>query len=146
VSDPKVDREAWAAEVTRLIEQEARGNKSAFARMIGIQSIKTVDRWLAQSVNVSEESVRQVARALNLPVTPLLVKVGFLRPSEMPDAAAQLREDDEAITLVEASDAPPSLKRELLEHLRQQRAEHEQQRLAEIRRMLELAERSWRAV
>jgi transcriptional regulator with XRE-family HTH domain len=140
VSEPKVDREAWATVVARLINEEAAGNKSAFARLIGVASVKTVDRWLARSVNVSEESVRQVARALRLPVTDLLVLVGLLHPDDLTARpAAAVGEDEAAIRLIQQSDAPPALKRELIDHLLEQRAQHEQQRLAEAERMLELA-------
>ena len=139
-----MDREAWAREVERLIGEESAGNKSAFARRIGVGSVKTVDRWLAQSVNVSEESVRAVCRALNLPVAPMLVKVGFITEQDLPQQYQPidpLGEDAAAIKLIEDSDAPPSLKRELIEHLLAQRAEHERQRLAEAQRMLELGMR-----
>lgn len=143
VSERKVDRDAWAHEVALLIDQEAKGNKSAFARRVGIPSVRNIDRWLARTVNVSEESVRQVARALNLPVVELLIKVGYYRPGELPDSPAPQRSgDDEARRVIEESNAPPSLKRELLEHLARQRAEHERQRLAEIERMLEVARRA----
>lgn len=143
VSERKVDREAWAREVATLIAEEAGGNKSAFARRVGVSSVKTIDRWLASSVNVSEESVRAVCRALNLPVAPMLVKIGYIRPNELPTAgpAHLLEADERAIAAIEAADLPPSLKRELVEHLRQQQAEHERQRLAEIERMIELARR-----
>ena len=141
VSEPKVDREAWAEVVARLIDEEAAGNKSAFARLIGVASVKTVDRWLARSVNVSEESVRQVARAVRMPVADLLILVGLLHPEDLTARPDSTGEDDAAIRLIEQSDAPPSLKRELIEHLLAQRAEHERQRLAEAERMLALAMR-----
>lgn len=147
VSERKVDRDAWAHEITLLIEQEAKGNKSAFARRAGIASVRNIDRWLAREVNVSEESVRQVARALNLPVLELLIKVGYYRAEELPDIPTPqlLAGDEEAERVAALADefgAPPSLKRELLDHLAKQRAEHERQRLAEIERMLEIARRA----
>jgi len=138
VSEPNVDREAWAHEVARLIQEEAGGNKSLFARQVGLRSVKTVDRWLARSVNVSGESVRQVARALQLSVTDLLVKVGLLLPEDLAAPTARPEEDAEAIRIVQESDAPPHLKRQLLAHLAKQRAAHEQQRLAEITSMVEM--------
>lgn len=144
VSERKVDREAWAHEVARLIEVEANGNKSAFCRLTGISSVRNIDRWLARSVNVSEESVRQVARALNIPVVDLLVKVGYYRTEELPDAPSRqvIEGDETAIRFIEESGAPPALKREFLEHLERQKAEHERQRLEEIKRMIDLARRT----
>lgn len=147
VSERKVDRDAWANLLQQLIDQESGGNKAAFARRVGIPSVRSLDRWLARSVNVSEESVRQIARELSLPVVDMLVLAGFYRPDEMSIADQREREhmssgeDADAVRTIEESDAPPSLKRELLEHLRTQRVEHERQRLAEIQRMIELARR-----
>ena len=142
VSERKVDREAWASAVAVLIEQEAGGNKSAFARLLGgTISAKTIERWLNQTVNVSEESVRQVCRTFNIPLADMLVRIGYIRLDEIPVAEpSPLRAADErAIAAIEASDLPPSLKRELLDHLRQQQAFHEKQRLEEIERLLALA-------
>lgn len=139
VSEPTVNREAWAHEIARLIQDEARGNKSEFARLVGVRSVKTVDRWLARTVNVSEESVRQVARALNLPVADLLIKVGLLDPADLtPAAAASPDADAEAIRIIEAAEISPNLKRQLINHLQRQRAEHELQRLAEVQRTIDL--------
>ncbi len=71
----------------------------------------------------------------------LLIKVGYYRAEELPETPTQhlLAGDEEAIRVIEDSDAAPSLKRELLDHLTRQRAEHERQRLAEIERMLGFA-------
>ena len=74
----------------------------------------------------------------------MLVKVGFITEQDLPQQYQPidpLGEDAAAIKLIEDSDAPPSLKRELIEHLLAQRAEHERQRLAEAQRMLELGMR-----
>jgi hypothetical protein len=136
VARAKVDREAWAHEVARLIQEEAKGNKSAFARMVGVASVKTIDRWLARSVDVSEESVRMVARQLNLPIADLLVKVGLLLPEDLQGSGTAIDSDAEAIRVIEEADIPPSLKRQLIKHLREQREEHERQRLAEVQRTL----------
>jgi len=145
VSERKVDREAWAHEIARLIQEEAAGNKSAFARRIGL-GVRSIDRWLAREVNVSEESVRNVCRALNLPPMPMLVRVGYYQQVETgPGPAELLAEDEAALRLIdEADDAeiPPSLKRQLRLHVLEQRALHEQQRLAEVQRMIDLARRA----
>src|SRR5687768_6627020 len=62
VSERRVDRDAWADLVGKLVTGRTRGNKSAFARTVGVTA-RTLDRWLAGEVNVSEASVRAVARA-----------------------------------------------------------------------------------
>lgn len=143
VSERKVDREEWSDEVGRLVEQEAAGNKSAFARLVGV-SVKTVDRWLAGEVNVSQESVQAVCDALNLPAGPMLVKLGLIREQDIPSSGpAQLvAEDQAAIEMIQGADITPALKRELLAHLRDQQGQHERQRLAEIERMIQLARRT----
>ena len=142
VSERKVDREAWARELAALIDQEAGGNKSAFARAVG-SNVRNIDRWLARTVNVSEESVRQLCRALGLPVGPMLVRLGYLRQEEVvaSEAAAAVAEDEAAMALIQKADVPPSLRRQLLAHLEAQRAEHERQRLAEVERLIDMANR-----
>lgn len=131
-----LDREAWAAEIRSLLSAEAGGNLTAFARQVGVER-KTVTRWLGLAVDVSEESVRQVARALGLPVGPLLVKVGLLDQADLSvQSSPSTREDVDAIKAIEASSAQPALKRKLFAHLKDARAQHEQQRFTEIQRML----------
>lgn len=132
--------------LSELIEQETGGNKARFAAILGVDR-RTITRWLDRSSAVSEESVRGVARHLGLPVGDLLVRLGYYTAEDLPAepiAERLLVEDDAAIKLIRESEAPPSLKRELIEHLLAQRAEHERQRLAEAQRMLELATRGRR--
>ena len=132
-----VDREAWAAEVARLIRDEADGNKSEFARMVGLKTVKTVDRWLAGTVAVSPASVAAVARALRLSSLDLYRTVGLLPEAEdLPPVAGRDRQDAQARRIIEEANIPPHLKRELLDHLRQQRDEHERQRLVWIERLV----------
>lgn len=138
-----IDKDAWATLLGELIQQETGGNKAQFAANIRVDR-RTVTRWLGGQVSVSEESVRLVARELGLPVGDLLVRLGYYTAEDLPAEPIAERlvvEDDEAIKLIRDSDAPPSLKRELIEHLLAQRAEHERQRLAEAQRMLELGMR-----
>lgn len=148
VSEPKVDRAAWAREVNSLILLEAGGNKARFARLVGgTISTRTVDRWLDESVNVSADSVRAVCISFGLPVAPMLQKVGYLAAGETTapgaDRVDELAADLAAIqTIQEAKDIPPSLRRQLLAHLREQANEHAKQRLAEVERMIDLARRT----
>lgn len=130
-----VDREAWAAEVRLLIGAEAGGNLSAFARLIGIDR-RSVTRWLGKTVDVSEATVRQVARSLNLPVGDLLTKVGLLDQGDLTSQPPVKSMDSEAVKAIDASDAQPDVKRKLFAHLRDAREQHERQRFTEIQRML----------
>lgn len=87
VTEVGIDRAAWAALVADLIDRETRGKKAAFSRLIGV-STRTLDRWLAQEVDVSEESVRSVARATGHSAMDLLVRVGYYHQHEVPTAAS----------------------------------------------------------
>lgn len=143
VSEPTIDREAWAAEVALLIQSEAAGNKAAFARLVGLKSVRTVDRWLARTVNVSAESVSQVARSLNLPAVDLLAKVGYIHADEaMRELAARIEKDRAAITFVrEQNDIPAYLRREIEAGLVKTIDEQEQALMLQAQRMIELARR-----
>jgi hypothetical protein len=82
VGERKINRDAWAQLVNALVETETRGKKATFARMVGVDP-RTVSRWLASEVDVSEESVREVARRLNRPPMDLLVRVGYYSVGEV---------------------------------------------------------------
>jgi hypothetical protein len=118
--------------------------------MVGLKTTKTVDRWLAGSVDVSQANVLAVCRELGISVLEKLIKAGFMSENEgvVTEYRPLLRPfgDTQAIEMIEAADIPPHLKRQLLEHLRAQQAEHERQRFAEIERMLAIDRRDGRAV
>jgi transcriptional regulator with XRE-family HTH domain len=143
VSEPTIDREAWAAEVALLVQSEAGGNKAAFARLVGLKSVRTVDRWLARTVNVSAESVSQVARALNLSAVDLLGKVGYLQADEsLRQLAADIERDRNAIAFVrEQQDIPAYLRREIEAGLVKTIEEQEQALMVQAQRMVEFARR-----
>ncbi|MGI5178641.1 hypothetical protein ACQEVZ_20125 [Dactylosporangium sp. CA-152071] len=82
MTDRRIDRDAWAELMTALIDSETRGKKAAFSRLIGVNT-RTLDRWLAREVDVSEESVRSVARGTNRSPMELLIKVGYYRQDEV---------------------------------------------------------------
>lgn len=90
----RIDRDAWAKVVRGFVDAASRGNKSAFARRVGMTT-KTIDRWLAGTVDVSEQSVRVVAEALDQNPMDLLVLLGYYRPDEIvaPPARVDARED-----------------------------------------------------
>lgn len=80
----RIDRKAWADEVAAFIRRfdpgsRDPGNKSAFARRVGVTT-KTIDRWLACQNDVSYESVSQIVQRLNIPdreQMELLHRVGY---------------------------------------------------------------------
>lgn len=82
MSPRRVDREAWAKTIRDLVRGVSKGNKSAFARRVGLTT-RTIDRWLAAEVDVSEGSVRQVAERLDISGIELLIAVGYYRPEEL---------------------------------------------------------------
>lgn len=98
MSERKIDRAAWADLVSDLVDRETRGKKAAFSRLIGV-STRTLDRWLAQEVDVSEESVRSVARATNRPAMDLLIRVGYYRQDEAPGPSGEPLDPDVLIIL-----------------------------------------------
>lgn len=140
MADSPVNREAWAAVVQKLLDEEAKGNKSALARMVGVE-YQTIRRWLKAEVDVKEESVRSVARALNLRPMDLLVEVGYYVVGDVTHAAPEQVADEEALQLIDDADVTPSVKRELRKWVMAQRAEHERQRASAIQQMLELNRR-----
>lgn len=127
VAERRIDRAAWAAEVRRLINEEAGGTRARFATLVGI-GYKTVGRWLKEEVDVSEESVRTVARALGVVSADLLLRVGYYSPSDLvtePAATPAEIAADPALREIEDSDFPPHVKarmRARLVELRKQRA------------------------
>jgi hypothetical protein len=128
VSERKIDRAAWAALLVPLILSEAGGNKSKFCRTIGV-STRTLDRWLDMQVDVSEQSVRDVARALNRSAAEFLVRIGYYRHAELNPPATGPEEHDELIDLVLADERLSERdKVEIIEVLMERR-EHARQQL-----------------
>ena len=114
-ASPAVDRAAWSAVVAEVLAAEARGNVAELARRIKVDA-STVRRWMASAVAVSADTVHHVAVTFALPLGPLLVRVGYLRPQDLqtgpgvPDVAAIA----ELVTaLVDRADVPPSVRRDL---------------------------------
>lgn len=138
VPERRIDREAWAKLVAELVNKESAGNKSAFARLIGVKAPQTIDRWLKGIVDVSEVNVRQVARACGLNPAELLVRLGYYAPTEVGigPTPAPSTEDEEAVRLIRSSSLSPAAKRRLLDHVKRQRAEDERRRLEQVTQMI----------
>jgi transcriptional regulator with XRE-family HTH domain len=126
-----------------MLRAEAGGNKTRLADMIGVTS-KTVDRWLKGQVDVSEQSVREVARRLRRDQVRLLVTVGYYEDGELreslppPPPSADDDPDAEAIALIEAADIPRSLQLELIEDLRHEANQDAARRRQSVERALRL--------
>lgn len=105
VAERKINRGAWARLVAALVESETRGKKATFARLVGVDP-RTISRWLNSEVDVSEESVREVARGLHLSPIELLIRVGYYSPNELSilPPPAPPAEVDEVIDLILAAE------------------------------------------
>jgi DNA-binding transcriptional regulator YdaS (Cro superfamily) len=130
MAERRVDRGEWANVLAQLIAEEAAGNKSAFARMAGT-TYRTVVRWLKQEVDVSEDKVREIARALRISPVTLLVRVGYYEHGELERSGPPTPEQiaaDPALKVIEETDFPPRVKarmRQRLFEMRQKRLEAE---------------------
>lgn len=137
MADRPINRQAWADLVQKLVDEEAGGNKSEFGRRVDVQ-YQTIRRWLNAQNDVSEESVRGVARALNLRPMDLLVQVGYYDHGDLPAEVVEAEPDgdEEAITLIDEAKVTPAVKRDLKQWLDDQRAEDARRRVADLKRML----------
>lgn len=151
MADREINRAAWAEMVETLLNEEAKGNKTAFAAAFGADR-KTVNRWLASDVDVSEESVRAVARAFKLSPIDLLIKVGYYRTEDMqissdrePDLIIQGPEGDLLLAQVKSANVRPSVKRDLVEYIAERRSQFEKQLAADVERLLAAETRARRS-
>lgn len=126
-----VDRDAWASIVADLVKYETGGKKAAFARAIGVEP-RTVSRWLAGEVDVSERSVRDAARAFGRSPTDMLVRVGFLAPDDLGPKPAGV-EDDEEMRIIMDAKVPMSTKKVMIQRLEELRRRDRERRMDEIR-------------
>ena len=135
VARRRINREAWAAEVGRLINEEAGGNRSRFSVLVGF-NYKTVGRWLNSSVDVSEESVRAVARALSIAPMDLLTRVGYYSAADLQLPQAPTRAEivaDPAIQAIESSEVPPRVKAKMRQRLHELREAQRQREVDEVK-------------
>jgi len=144
MAEPRIDRAAWAALVSQLIATESPGNQTRFGQLIGVDR-KTVRRWLAGEVDVSEEKVRAVARALHVSARDLLIQVGYYQADELPApdrVDAPPADPQDPIEMVRQSDLSPTGKRELIEYLTEQRRRQIEEAQLEVKRLIDLARRT----
>lgn len=96
----RIDRDAWAREVQALVVRfdpgpRGDGNKSAFARRVGVTT-RTMERWARRETDVKVETVRSVVDALQLTpheVGELLARIGFHLGAIQPPAVVDPSED-----------------------------------------------------
>lgn len=130
-----INREAWAGVVGQLIHDETAGNTTRFAALVGV-TYKTVRRWLKQETEVSEESVRQVARAVYASPLELLVRVGAYSAEDLaaPTEARQADAgDDPALQVIlNAADVAPHMKQRFIRRLHELRAKDAERQVDEV--------------
>ncbi|MET8278191.1 helix-turn-helix transcriptional regulator [Micromonospora sp. NPDC005174] len=114
-----IDRAAWAALVSALIDSTARGNQAEFSRKINVSS-RTITRWLKQENSVNSDNIRDIARALNQSPVDLLVAVGYLRNDETEATQAGGYDPDILALMSKLADpkTSPSVKRWIRQQMR----------------------------
>ena len=143
VAEGSIDREAWAKVISQLIAEETGGNKSHFANLVGV-TYKTVLRWTQQASDVSEDSVRQVARALHISPLVLLVRVGYYNIADLQAAAAATEDagpaipagidrEDPALRVILEADVPPRVQQRMIQRLQQLREREAERQVDEVR-------------
>lgn len=148
VAERKIDRTAWARIVRKILDEEYAGNKTAFGAAIDSDR-RTINRWLDEDVDVSEDMVRKVARRHNLSPMDMLIEVGYYGTQEVrteptgPAKAPKVR--DEILAIIKDAPITPSQQREMRAHVRAKRAEAEAALKAEIERWISLINRPRRA-
>lgn len=136
MAERKIDREAWADIVATLINSKAKGKKAAFARLVGVDP-RTVTRWIVRDVDVSVESVSDVARAVDRNPVEMLAQVGYYRPEEVNAPEPTAEQEDEEIALIADSDLPAQKKSDMIERLLKMREEDRERRQQTIRWMID---------
>lgn len=141
VAERKINRTAWAGITRKILDEEYAGNKTAFGAAIDSDR-KTINRWLDEDVDVSEEMVRKVARRHNLSPMDLLIEVGYYGTQDVrTEPASAPAEGDPMLELIDAAPITPSQKREMREFVEKRRAEAEQAIKAEVERWIDLVRR-----
>lgn len=109
---------------------ETRGKIAPFARLVGVDP-RTVSRWVNREVDVSEESVREVARAVKRQPMDLLVEVGYYSRADL-GAGRVGGEDDPEMELILTANVDQDMKIRMIERLEELR-HRDRVRLEELR-------------
>lgn len=138
----RVDRQAWADLLTELIDTVTNGNKSRFARLVGVDN-KSITLWLNGAVDVSEKSIRQISDHLRRNPVDMLLRVGYYHPSEVQatrDAPLTQEQADEALKLILSADVPAIVKKRMIDRLDELRDRQRQVETDEVRFWIRQAE------
>lgn len=108
-------------------------------------SVRTVDTWLSEEVDVKESSVRAAAEAYGRSAMETLIRVGFYTLDQLPYRPTEDEIDDEQRQVLD-SDLPEEMKARILRELDEMRSADErlideQRERDKQRRMRELG---WR--
>lgn len=127
----EVDRAAWARVVQRLLDDQCKGNKSAFARKVIVDgraiNPRTVYAWLAQDMTVRDSTVRAVAAGFGLNPIHLLAEVGVYPTEELHEQMNEERrrvldsdlDDDAKAEILRQLDEMEAADEALIEQLRE---------------------------
>jgi hypothetical protein len=149
MGEPRVNREKWAELVGKLLVEEAGGNKTRLAELLGVDR-RTVNRWIGMQGDVSEQNVREAARRMKLPPRALLLEVGYYAHDELAElpaltgSMAGVVADEPALELIASSTVTPAIKRELEARVAKMRTDHEAERAETIRQLLDIYARAAR--
>lgn len=123
VATGEVDRAEWAKIVQDLLDEFTRGKKATFARRVGVDP-KTIDHWLNGQVRVSEESIRNVAKATDRNAMELLIQVGYYQADDLPRPTHE-QMDAERRRVLDDPDLSVDQKAEILQALDEMEAADE---------------------
>lgn len=138
VAERRIDRDAWARLLADLINVESRGKKATFARLVGVDP-KSINLWLNQGVDVSEDSVRRIARALGRAPRDMLIQVGYYSSAELgqpPDQPDPV-EPDPVIAAIRQSPLPNRKKQALIQRIYAQREQQREREMADVQWLIE---------
>lgn len=122
-----MDRAAWARVVRQAMAERTRGKITPFARLVEVNP-RTVSRWIDEEVDVSEESVREVARKIDVSPITLLIEVGYYSHAEA-SAGGELDEEEEMVLRADVDD---ETKRRALEQLHLMRLRDKRRRMEDL--------------
>jgi hypothetical protein len=109
--------------------------------MIGVTYL-TIKRWIDARHDVSQDSVRAVARAFDLSAIDLLIRVGYYRSEELAaQTPAPSGGSDGVADLIDSAGITPSEKRELHKQVAAKRAEAEAALMADVERWIAMMRR-----
>ena len=129
-SSAGINRDAWAGVLNRLIREHTKGKKAPFARLVGVDD-RTLSRWLRSEVDVREENIRAVARAIDVPPATLLVAAGLYGPEELAAPEPVDPREDPVIRAIMADPRLTAAEREELASRQLEQMERDLQRRRE---------------